>query len=258
VPEADRRAERELDEAVSGLYATFGRYRVLDGIDASELNRLAAAPLTELTADDLRSFALKSLPTRPAALKPAPSASEEPSLKHLLPRLLEIAAGTPPWAELETPVLLRKLLNAGWTDWPLDEVAAVTHYLDAVWRAVLVRDHPAWRAGQWLAAIGGAVETLQPYLEAWCQLAAEQPAALRQLAQFVQVEGVSAVRRRRLVDVWWGQRPTQAAEVLAWLVSDTPRAVLAAGFLAHDAEPWATDVAEAEWVLAWLQQQAGA
>jgi hypothetical protein len=150
-------------------------------------------------------------------------------VKSLLPLLLERLVTS---TELLPTIVLSKLAQQRWREWPAAEQAAVDGYLDVVWRSLLAH-YPARTgsfsdAATFLDAVAAAGEHIGRFLDAWDT--ADGPAADRHVAELVSGLGFTARR----------------ADVLrAWVCRAETRDRLLRAFDRDLDRPWADDLARA-------------
>lgn len=109
----------ELTAAMQAVYAAFSRYPTPQSIDASPvysgedfLKPLVAAPLRELTCEQVGRYAGKALTT----------VGRLDDYKHFLPRLLEhVVNERCAFVGLGPDEFANRLLYGGWPSWPHDE-----------------------------------------------------------------------------------------------------------------------------------------
>lgn len=115
--------------ARDALYGAFSRHplrRVVEGcphcVSDEDQARLRAVPLHRLSAEQLDRYAFKAMTTW----------GEADDYRHFLPRILELACSDEgaAWPGLDPDLVARKMIDAGWRDWPADERAAVARFLD--------------------------------------------------------------------------------------------------------------------------------
>lgn len=190
------RARDGLRVAVEVLYATFAHYGVEHPVPGSPLAvtesdqaDLAAAPLRELSADQLGRFSFRAMNTW-GGLR---------HYKHFLPRLCELAAFEPhPAWFVDLTTVCGKLEQGELEDWPELERYAVDAWMDAVWRFA-VEAHPS-RLGpidEVVAALARVTDDVRPYLAAWRDRT--DAAAVHSLAELVLTTDLLFVRRGRLL-----------------------------------------------------------
>lgn len=193
-----------MTDAIDLLYTTFARVprpRSIESCPHCSAIKMPSleVPVRDLPAEELRQYGGKVLFT----------VGHVADYKYFLPRLLEIA-WTGEWGYRDLESTIGRLRHAGWTTWPAGEQAAVRGFLHFIWTRMLAADPEELDAGEVLAAIAGAEDDLGPYL---AELATS-PAQVEHLI----TDGTRIKRGVRvLTGGWWGQRPDQAAQVLAWL-----------------------------------------
>jgi len=195
-----------LNNAIEGLYDVFKGYRLrphIEGcpccVDENDQARVRSRPLRELTSDDLGPIAMNALTTW----------GEVSDLKHFLPRLLELVA-TDSECMFETEILIGKLHDGVWTNWSTAEQVALNAYFDAWWDDVL-EAFPSRSAvvdaDSCLCSMAQALGQLTPTLERWRDC--ESPAAVRHLAQSVEINFESLRKNNTLRNPFWESRHHQ-------------------------------------------------
>jgi hypothetical protein len=231
----------ELDAAIDDLYRAFARRPARAHVAGcpccvrdEDHARLTARPLRELATADLSKLAWKALTTW----------GDEDDLARFLPRLLELLAREPGgWADEE--ILLGKLELGGWRAWPAGEVAAVTRYLHALWRATLATYPPRLDVTGLLRALSRLFDDLGPFIAAWD--ADASVAALCNLARLVTDHQASLWRTGALGGHGW--RAPQGQQVAAWLRRPAIVERLERGFFAHAGAPFAAELSSAHEIL---------
>jgi hypothetical protein len=240
----------ELEAAIGGLYDAFASRPArphVEGcphcIDDADHARLMAQPLRQLATHNLSKYAWRAITTW----------GDGDDLAYFLPRLLELLAREPgEWVDVE--VLLGKLALAGWRTWAAGEIAAVEHYLAALWRAVLSSYPAHLDVATVLRAYSQLIDDLHPCLAAWD--ADDRTAALRHLAELVLTSWATLWRTRRLDSTGW--RDPQLAQVVGWLRRDATLARLERGFFACSRESFAVELSQAHECLAGIVISAAA
>lgn len=220
-----------LTRATDGLYSVFVRYPAFR--HRADCPHCAAQPgwreifdrpIRQLTASNLNDLAA-------SVLIPGVDVDE---LKHFLPRLLELHLKGELAADSEA--LFFTLTRGGWRSWPGAEVAALDRWLRAYWQAVLsdVALLSAFEVERGLCAIAQAVDDLRGYLNTW-RSSSPSPGPTH-LAHFIIATNDARRKRGRLRDPFWDNRPTQLAQVVAWLADPVTRDNLEEAFF-RDADP---------------------
>jgi hypothetical protein len=174
--------EASLQLAVEELYGCFKRYKLLQHVDGCphcvgdrDHATIHAAPLRELTSEQLSKYAFKALTTW----------GDANDFRHFLPRIFELIAFDPAWG-VEIEVVTGKLSYTSWNRWPEFEQTAVRDFFSAWWLAAL-SSYPCrapWQSiDEVLCSIGRAEDDLAEYLHMW--LASPSLDAKRHLASFV-------------------------------------------------------------------------
>jgi hypothetical protein len=206
----------EIAAAVAELYRVFQPYRIgpdFSGceccVDPRDTARLANTPLPELTLAELKRYSFKAITTW----------GDVRHFKHFLPRLFELVAKDLEGL-IEFEVLLGKLEDGKWQDWPNFERAAVERFLAAIWQAELARELTCEGDGRIdtiLCGLGRCFSELDPLLSVW--IGADSAPACRQLAQFFLLNYDDLVGHRKLASAFWDDRHEQMIQVVSWLRS---------------------------------------
>ena len=146
--------------------------RVKEGTDS--LAASSAARPWYLVADE-RSFYLAVSPQGTADRFTLLHAGDIASLKHYLPRILELAKNTGPYGETDFPELgdvLPKLARLGdpefppWWEWPDPERIALRNFMREEWQLACQATDAHDTAGV-LGAVLNTDPEIDPYLETW-------------------------------------------------------------------------------------------
>lgn len=181
-------------EGVYRVFASYPRPVRVEGcrhcVTEADHRDLFGAPLRELDAERLRRFSHKVLNTWGGV----------DDLRHFLPRLLELSLR----GDGDLHGLFAKLRQAGWTDWPEDEVDALRACLAVWWEqgpsggerpyGWAVPDAPP-------GTLAEAGDDLGPYLESWW--GRDTPQALWGLADLVSEVAHTTPRARDDRVVTW-------------------------------------------------------
>lgn len=191
------RTALDLRASIDHCYALFAAYPRPDRLEAAPcrdgdaiLRTLRAAPLAELTSDQIGAYAGYAMTT----------VGDADAYRYVLPRILELASGGADWLGLEPPMIAGKLQLAAWRSWPIEQQDAISTFMLAAFEAALSR-HPedGAPAADWLCARCLLGEPPQPAFALW--LSTPSPMAALQLAAFVLDE---ARKIRRYGDVRGG------------------------------------------------------
>lgn len=208
----------ELNAAVEGLYRTFSRYARPRAIECCPCGcsppgataHLIAVPLRELKFPELSDYSFSAMTTQGSV----------DDFRYFLPRLFQ---GMVEESYAYNPeILFGKLRHADWTKWPQDEISSLRVYLQALWRASLssfpINDYlPAFLEIETvLASIARTGEDLEPYLEVWSQLGAEE--AEEHFIQFVTMYGSEFAGGKTLSEAFWADSKAQALSLRRWLL----------------------------------------
>ncbi|HUY92800.1 MAG TPA: hypothetical protein VMV10_28930 [Pirellulales bacterium] len=241
-----------LRDAIRGAYSVFRPYKLHDRIEGcpccvadSAERELHERPLSELEGETFGSYVWKAMTTW----------GDVKDFKHFLPRILELLAFEPDALGLAAPeIAVGKLAYAKWSNWPDDEQTAVLRFLNAWWRNELheISEHAyESRVDSCLCAIGQAVDDLSPFLDAW--RGDDDPSACQNLARFIvhNVEGL--LKKRRLTNAFWKERPLQMQSIVDWLLDPRIKESLEAAFFqtatASSAEELSSAVQQWEWIV---------
>jgi hypothetical protein len=236
----------KLRTAVEALYQTFRVHKASRQMSVCEhcvnpedVTQLFAKPLRELTADALGYYAFSAISTFGTA----------DDFRHFLPRLFELLAleshelsrASAAGAE----VLLGKLSQAGWREWPRDEQDAVEAYLTAFWGHALDQFPGEHDVDELLTGLGRGRGDLGPVLETWRVRAAVEAGPARHLAAFVIHNAAKAGVRQSLANAFWEGNPASMNEVIAWLRDSRTEQALEKAFFTFAGEPFASDLSQA-------------
>jgi hypothetical protein len=240
-----------LRASVEELYPAFAAYPLRADVSGcahcvtpNDLARIMSKPLRELRQDDLDPIASSVLLTW--------GTGED--FKHFLPRLFELIA-TDPGVMMLPEIVLGRVRDARWQDWPRAERLAVNTYLTTVWRAVLAYApcylHPVGgpmhsgcigQADHALCAIGQAVDDLHPYLEAWRR--SPSATAVYHLTAFFDANVQQLRKRQRLANGFWSARPAQMQQAIDWLRELARSEAFDGAYLAQPDAPCADSLAQ--------------
>jgi hypothetical protein len=201
----------QLREAIDNLYSVFGQYGRPDRFDACiccmddlEKTIMLSTPLTDLTADNLRSYT--------SSLFHTVGGIED--FRYFLPRILEIYT-TSDFLYPDVEIVLKKLALADWLNWPQADQAAVVAVIDAKFNELINDpDFDEYAFDSWICAIGSCVETITPYLDRFLKAGREED-----LMAYVN-KNLSAFNKHKLSNSFWekGSRNEQLA--LEWFQND--------------------------------------
>lgn len=163
------------------------------------------------------------------SIKLGNTVGDRDDVKALLPRLFESLVAT---GELDPGIVLGKLTQEQWRDWPPIERQAIDDFLDAVWDSLLAEFPSRLGAftdvGEFLRAVGAAGAGLDRFLARWDTVHGRS--ADRHLAALVN-------------DVFW--MTGRPGAVHAWLRRDLVRQRLFQAFERDGDTAWADDIAMA-------------
>ncbi|HEX8464649.1 MAG TPA: hypothetical protein VF627_08525 [Abditibacterium sp.] len=153
---------------VQRLYEVFSRYQATPGqmqgcpccVSDEDVARLFAKPLTQLTDDDLSRYSGKAITTW----------GDEDEFKHFLPRLLELALETG-----EVDFIGNKFPLAGWPNWNVEEVEAISCFFHFAWKNITIDDD--WKIDDWIGALYRLNEDLMPFFREWLESPTEKSAS---------------------------------------------------------------------------------
>lgn len=207
-----------MDDALNVLYATFAHYRIGGDfagckccVGPEHSARLAAAPVRELTYEDLEQYSAKAISTW----------GTTHHFKHFLPRLLELAIE---YRDdfLDLAVVFGKLALAQFDSWPQREQDAVNRFFDEYWDYQLAA--PIFGSfddsvDTVLCAISNGLPSVQRFLDAWT--ATRTDTAKRHLAAFVLNNDKTLLKKGQLSSPFWDRSGKPHREVVAWLQSES-------------------------------------
>lgn len=220
-----------LHEAIEKLYATFAKYPLLHPVLGcphcvfkDDQERIASKELRQLDSSDLEKFAWKAMTTW----------GGEDDFKHFLPSILELIVSD----EREQKYLLNCSVIFGKLNyckvWSEQEQEAITNYLLAYWRLILVdrpeREGDCWEAGVYLEDVADRLGDITPYLNIWREML-PAPSSLRHLAAMIYNHSCP-----------WKSRLIQNEQIWAWLCEDSTKEMLEEGFYAYMDEDWVKEL----------------
>lgn len=173
------------------------------------LRTLTSKALRVLGADDLGPYSGWAMTTVGSA----------DDYRHFLPRILELAADNGAYSGFDPAVIADKLKYAGWTDWPVEQQAAVRGVFEAVFRRGMEL-HPDVdvSAAAWLCGCACLDHPLEGLLTAW-RLSSSPDAAL-QLAWFVMTKADGAGADGAPAGAFWEEVDPELRQAIgAWLRS---------------------------------------
>ncbi|RJL22821.1 hypothetical protein [Bailinhaonella thermotolerans] len=185
-----------------------------------EDRRLLDGPVAAIGAGDLARYAAKALTTW----------GGEAEFRYFLPRLLECAAADA-FGYPDPEIVFGRLAAAGWAEWPGEERAAVTAFLDAWWDETLRRHPSSPGIGTVLCSLAATGLDLGPRLRALRPLATE--AAIAHLHDLATEE----LSGGRLTNPFWDRSSPGHAVVLAWLTGGPAAEAAEAAFARETREP---------------------
>ena len=209
-------SSRELKATVSGLFATFSRYRIDDFhgcpccVTQEDCEKLAHKPLRELTYDDLLRYSSKAISTW----------GEPRHFKYFLPRLFELTIESRD-EFLDLAVVYGKLESAKFTSWPETEQRAVKQFFDAYWQYQLdqaVNGPYNDTIDTVLCAISKALGSADDLLSLW--LKTNSTHAKQHLAAFVNEYYDSLISKGRLSNPFWDYSGQAHRKVVDWLCEE--------------------------------------
>jgi hypothetical protein len=199
-------ADAELRRAVEGLYQAFSRYplpRHVDGcphcVSDADHASLYSKELRDLGATELSRYSFKAMSTW----------GDVDDFRHFLPRIFELISVDDSWTVPE--VVFKKLPYGQWETWPLDERQALTTFFEALWSNVLERPFDASSAEECLCCIAQAADDMMHYLDRW--RVGQSLAHAKHFAWFVEENS----NWSQHPGPFWDDRPSQVAQIVAWL-----------------------------------------
>ncbi|MDF2190082.1 hypothetical protein [Paraflavitalea sp. CAU 1676] len=226
--------------AILELYEVFSVYPANRQMHASPLladrieswtSDLFAAPLRDLTANQLATFSGKAMTTW----------GDVDDFKHFLPRILElVAALDPPYWVV---VIFEKLEYGNWRSWEKREQEAIELFMYELWKCLLLDDseNAADEFESYFTAIFNEYPGTEKLLTVW--ESERGKAATKHLANYVYAQ------QHLLFDR--GQRKGGPATQLLinWLLSDAMIARLETAFYEYENEELASTISWAEQIL---------
>lgn len=176
--------------------------------DPKALCRLLEKRLSDLSPADLSDYAMSVFWT-----------VDESGFRYFLPRLLEILATERDWWP-SPPIILKKLVLAGWRNWAPKERDAIEH-LVRTWLDTLLREEPVDgdAIDAVICGIGLAHIPLAPYLE----MLAAQPKAL---ASYYEDNSYTLWKNKKLSNGFWSEDRALSAPIIEFLMSDRVQELL--------------------------------
>ncbi|HEU0175746.1 MAG TPA: hypothetical protein VFV58_15900 [Blastocatellia bacterium] len=246
-----------LRSSVERLYTVFTDYHLSQRIDGcpccvtpADQAAIHSKPLRRLTHGDLEYYASIAMLTW----------GSPEDWKHFLPRIFEILAFEEGSWSPSTEVIIHRLDDADWRQWPQPEREAVEEYLTALWLNTL-NHFPCFLHSDWhhncigeidvcLCCIGQAVTDLSPFLDLWSL--AESAPALRHLAAFVVENAHQLEKKGKLSNAFWKERPAQMKQVVNWLLTQNRVEALEQAFFKFADDPYAEQLSIAAGLLNYL------
>ena len=203
-------ASPELAAATTELYTVFGDgplARQIHGCpccsDPETLARWSRTPLRDLPAEELEAYVYSAMST----------IGDEEDFKHFTPRLLALAAEDPDGVDVE--LVAAHLARAHWSNWLPQQRGAVDSYLDAIWRALLVREHDSRHIDAVVCGLALAGKDISKLLTEWA--ASAVPPARTNLRRFIELNLPILRKKQRLSNAFWDESPSKEVEVADWL-----------------------------------------
>jgi hypothetical protein len=238
----------ELADAIENLYRVFQHYELRSNTDActchhtpEDEQRLHGKPLSKLSCDDLRDYAMDAVYTWGTG----------DDFKHFIPRLFELLAQAsgPGDNFVDAASVFAKLTydswcSCSWRTWPESEQRALSNYFLAVWDAALDSDPEDLSfngAYGWLAAIAQAEHDLTRYFDRW--LGAPSVNAHQNLALMITQEGLP--RTKNMDGGYWAKHREQWEQLNDWLRRPEVRQKLADAFERWVDSPFAGQLMDA-------------
>jgi hypothetical protein len=239
----------ELAEAIAGLYRVFEKYPLRSDTDACDCRgcghdekRLHRKPLTELTREDLDTYAMDALYTWGTG----------DDFKHFIPRIFELLAGASrDCFALATPSLILAKLSysawcsTNWRSWPEDEQQAIENFLHTAWDAALeseLYELPFDGAYGWLQGIATAELDLSSYLDRWLRV--DSINSNRNLALMISQIHELALSGHA-AQLAWRPPEGQRDQLDAWLHTSEVKQKLMRAFERWSEEPFANELENA-------------
>jgi hypothetical protein len=154
----------DTETARTAIYETFRKYNhgtVGEGCPCcvTKVHRLelVSKPLNELTWVNLNHFAYKTMSTW---------GGDVDLFKRFLPRILELLDQNPPW---DYEIILGKLRDGNFAEWPSQERDAVNSFLLELWSRQL-RKRESLSMGGFFCGLVRAGADIPPVLQAWVAL----------------------------------------------------------------------------------------
>jgi hypothetical protein len=215
----------ELRNAIEGLYGAFASYLLPPDTGACPC---CHHPQEELL---LHRRALRELGFREFGKYPADALlvwGNLDTLRHLLPRIFELLALSPrfPFDFGSPEIVLARLYEGGWWEWPEYEQLAVRDYLHCLWKDVLLRQSdedpnvpvPGGYFAEiesWICGIAQAEPDLSSYLENWRDAGEYAPAV--HLALLI---SCTDILKSTAPNAFWTNAPEQFEQLRRWIQSE--------------------------------------
>lgn len=173
--------EDEWKAAIDHLYEVFACYRRPTTLEAAPtrdpvaiLRRLTSAPLRELPAEALGTYAGQAMTT----------VGSESEYRHFLPRIVELSIAIQGSTGLEPEQIAGKLEYGRWRTWPEDAQTAIVRAFTAAWHKTRVQTPDLGDASSQLCALAILGIDIAPFLAIWASPASA--VEVRQMAAHVQ------------------------------------------------------------------------
>lgn len=248
-----------LAQSLENLYSVFSVYPlrpVVEGcphcVGEKAEAHLHRAPLRELTAEDLESFASKAMTTW----------GDSVDYRHFLPRIVELSLAEPPCSGLEPWLIGSKLTYANWSQWPRQEIGSIIQFIESAWLCVIafppeeqsaVSTGPVrWAADAALALQADALEDVSRLLQIWD--AADEIEPQLHPSMFAQSEAPYFAKKRKLGLSLTVESSLALEQITAWLKNPSLVSALITTFEKEIEGHWSNTLAAGIDALQWIQQ----
>lgn len=204
--------------AIERVYNVFAVYPCPVKLDASwakdpvaTIRKLTSAPLRDLEADQLGTFAGAALYTMGGVAE----------YKHFLPRILELAtSGFSGWMGFDPSIIALHLVYGRWREWSVVEVETIIAVFRDGWIDARDRNPDSeCDAPDWLCGLAILEEPISDLLADW--LLAPTVNAVLQAASFVSLAQSWLFGPREDGAYWSHVDDARRLEVASWMRSDT-------------------------------------
>ncbi len=203
--------DSNLHSSIENLYQVFAQYHAPEHIDFSPLLSVAhedavalyRTPLRQIESQALWRYSFHALNTW----------GQNEDFKHFLPRMFDLLWLEPGWTESE--ILIAKLEQAEWSQWPAKEHDAVVKYLTELFHVLLSSFPSKIRIDEIIAGVAQLDGILTPFLRIWTDTK-NLPATLH-IASLINEEREALWRHGKIGKRYGGGRET----LTQWITSES-------------------------------------